>query len=67
MPYVQTSVTTEELVKLRSQAIRSGKSLQRLVYEYIQEGLNKLQPMEDKGNDRGKQGSQTQQKAGKAH
>jgi hypothetical protein len=56
MPYVQTSVNREELVELHSQAIRSGKSLQRLVYEFIAEGLNKLK--EDKEDGRGNQTSE---------
>ena len=66
MPYVQTSVTKEELAALHGQAIMAGKPVQRLVYEFIRAGLDKKQ-LEDKENDRGKQGSQTQQKAGKAH
>lgn len=49
MPYVQTSVTKEELASLHSQAILAGKPVQRLVYEFIREGLDKKQ-LEDKSN-----------------
>lgn len=43
MPYVQTSVTVDELAELHSRAIKARKPLQRLLYEYIIEGLNKPQ------------------------
>ena len=49
MPYVQTSVTKEELAALHSQAILAGKPVQRLVYEFIRAGLDKKQ-LEDKAN-----------------
>ena len=51
MPYVQTSVTKEELAALHSQAILAGKPVQRLVYEFIRAGLDKKQ-LEDKANGR---------------
>lgn len=51
MPYVQTSVTKEELAALHSQAILAGKPVQRLVYEFIRAGLDKKQ-MEDTENER---------------
>lgn len=64
MPYVQTSVTKEELAALHSQAILAGKPVQRLVYEFIRAGLDKKQ-LEDKEND-GKSGK-AHQKAGKGN
>ena len=63
MPYVQTSVTKEELAALHSQAILAGKPVQRLVYEFIRAGLDKN--MEDKANDRGK--DQTSKETGKGN
>lgn len=58
MPYVQTSVATEELAELHSRAIKSGKTLQRLIYEYIVAGLEK-----EKENERRNQASEkTRQK-----
>lgn len=48
MPYVQTSVTKEELAQLHSLAIMSSKPLQRLVYEFIVAGLKKTK--EDTAN-----------------
>ena len=50
MPYVQTSVTKEELAALHGQAIMAGKPVQRLVYEFIRAGLDKQQQLEDKAN-----------------
>jgi hypothetical protein len=62
MPYVQTSVTKEELAALHSHAILAGKPVQRLVYEYIKAGLDKKQ-LEDKAN----VGRKTSEKAGKGN
>jgi hypothetical protein len=62
MPYVQTSVTKEELAALHSQAILAGKPVQRLVYEFIRAGLDKQQ-LEDKAN----VGRETSKKAGKGN
>jgi len=62
MPYVQTSVTKEELAALHGQAIMDGKPVQRLVYEFIRAGLDKKQ-LEDKAN----VGRKTSEKTGKGN
>lgn len=62
MPYVQTSVTVEELAQLHSRAILARKSLQRLVYEYIEDGLNK--PVQ--GGQNGREGKASE-KTGKGN
>jgi hypothetical protein len=62
MPYVQTSVTKEELAELHSLAIMSSKPVQRLVYEFIKAGLDKKQ-LEDKAN----VGRKTSEKTGKGN
>ena len=51
MPYVQTSITLEEQIELHTRAIRAGKPIQRLVYEFIRAGLDKKQ-LEDTENER---------------
>jgi hypothetical protein len=58
MPYVQTSLTQEEVATLHYTAKIAGKSIQRLVYEYIIDGLEKTK---EKDNERGK----TSKEAGK--
>lgn len=64
MPYVQTSVTRDELAELHSRAIKAGKPLQRLVYEYIQQGLN-ISRQEDTINERCSRTDQAAKETGK--